>query len=72
MSSTGRGPAPNVGLSASKRDLPQTSSAPEDHRFHDSSDCSHGAMIQHDADPPRADYPRRCNWCTEHDRPTPS
>jgi len=43
-----------------------------DPHFHDSSDCPHGAGITRDEDPPGAEYPRRCNWCTEHDRPTPS
>jgi hypothetical protein len=68
MSSIGSVPAPNLGM----RDLPQTPSAPEDHYFHDSSDCPHGARIERYVDPPSDEFPRRCNWCTEHDRPAPS
>ena len=47
-----------------------TPTAPEDHRRHDSSQCPHGAVIISGGDgPPDVAYPRRCNWCIEHDRP---
>jgi len=66
------GPTPNVAVSAPMHDLLHTPSIPEDQHFHDSSDCPHGAGITRYEDSPSAEYPRRCNWCTEHDRPTPS
>jgi hypothetical protein len=67
-----RGPIPNLGLSSPMRDLLHTPSVPGDHPFHDSGDCPHGAGITRYDDLPGAAYPRRCNWCTEHDRPTSS
>lgn len=70
---TSRGPIPNLGVSALTRDLLHTPSAPADHHFHDSSGCPYGRGItRYDDDLPGAAYPRRCNWCTEHDRPTAS
>jgi hypothetical protein len=42
---------------------------PEDHSFHDSSDCPHRTGITSYDDLPAVAFPRRCNWCTEHDRP---
>jgi len=66
------GTTPNVAVSASMSGLLRTPSIPGDQHFHDSSDCPHGAGITRDEDPPSAEYPRRCNWCTEHDRPIPS
>jgi hypothetical protein len=49
-----------------------TPSTPGGQHFHDSSDCPHGAGRARYVDLPSAEYPRRCNWCTEHDKPTPS
>jgi hypothetical protein len=70
--SASRGPTLNLGASAIMRDLLHTPSAPEDHRFHDSCDWPFGARLARHDDPAGAAYPRRCNWCTEHDRPTSS
>ena len=70
--STSDGPTLNLGVSAAMRDLLHTPNAPEDHRFHDSSDCPFGARIAGYDDRAGAAYPRRCNWCFEYDRPTSS
>jgi hypothetical protein len=48
-----------------------TPTTPEDHLYHDSSDCPHGAAItRSDNDSAGTAFPRRCNWCTEHGRAT--
>jgi len=67
-----RGPIPNLGVSAPTRDFLFTPSTREDHTFHDSRDCPYQARTTSYDDLPGAAYPRRCNWCTEHDRPTSS
>jgi hypothetical protein len=66
------GTTPNAAVSAAMRDLLHIPSILGDQHFHDSSDCPFGARIERYVDPPSAEYPRRCNWCTEHDRPNPS
>lgn len=70
--STSRGPTLKEIASSTPRRLLHTPSAPADHPFHDSSDCPYGRGITRYDDVPGAAYPRRCNWCTEHDRPTSS
>ena len=51
-------------------DLFHTPTSPGDRGRHDSSQCPHGAaIIIGDDGTSGVAYPRRCNWCTEHDRP---
>lgn len=66
-------PAPAMVVSAISPQLPHMPSTPADHLFHDSADCPFGA----ERVAPYGDYlvplyPRRCNWCNEHNQPTPS
>ncbi len=70
---TSRGPGPKEIASSTPCRILHTPSAPADHPFHDSCDCPYGqGFTRYDDDLPGAAYPRRCNWCTEHDRPTSS
>jgi hypothetical protein len=66
------GSTPDVTVPALTNDLLRTPQILGNKHFHDSRDCPHGARIERYADLPSAEYPRRCNWCTEHDRPTSS
>jgi hypothetical protein len=50
----------------------RTPNALGDQDFHVSSDCPFAAGITSYVGPPSAEYLRRCNWCTERGRPTPS
>jgi hypothetical protein len=69
--STSRGSTLQKIASTTTPRLLHTPSVPEDHDYHDSSDCPYGGRITgYDDDPAAAAYPRRCNWCIEHDRPT--
>lgn len=68
----GRGPTTNGGLASLSLDLLRIPGTPGAHRFHDSSECPFGARIMPYDHPVVPPYPRRCNWCTEHDRPISS
>lgn len=63
-------PTPNMGASTPTLDLLHSPGSPGDHLFHDSVDCAFGTGITPES-PAVPQHPRRCNWCTEHDHPTP-
>jgi hypothetical protein len=66
------GPTLNVGVPAPARDLLRSTTTALVHRFHDSTDCPFAVRITRYDDSRLPTYPRRCNWCTDHDHPISS